>query len=83
MRLTANVTVWLDQQWQQHGRLPLRGTTRRRSLGRLQVMRTKPGRYWVAQSRARNKKSRWEYWHLASNRPLSAFMLAAGVYPAV
>jgi hypothetical protein len=76
VRLTANVTVWLDQQWQQLRSLPLRGTTRRRLLGRLQVMRTKPGRYWVAQARARNKKGRWEYWHLASNRPLSACAMA-------
>ena len=76
VRLTANVTVWLDQHWQPLGSLPLRGTTRRRSLGHLQVMRTKPGRYWVAQTRARNKKGRWEYWHLVSNRSLSAFLMA-------
>jgi hypothetical protein len=76
VRLTANVTVCLDQQWQQLGSLALRGTTRRRALGRLWVMRSKPHRYWVAQTRARNKKGRWEYWHLVSNRSLSAFTLA-------
>lgn len=76
VRLTANVTVWVDHHWQSLGSLPLRGTTRRRLLGRLQVMRTKPGRYWVAQARTRNKKGRWGYWHLASNRPLSAAAMA-------
>jgi Transposase DDE domain len=76
LRLTANVTVCLDQQWQQLKSLPLRGTTRRRLLGRLWIMCSKPHRYWVAQSRARNKKGRWEYWHLVSNRPLSAVIMA-------
>jgi len=39
-------------------------------------MRTQPQRYWVAQARARNKKGRWEYWHLVNNRPLTAFTMA-------
>jgi hypothetical protein len=76
LRLTACVTVCLDQQWGKLGRLQMRRTTRRRALGRLWVMRSKPHRYWVAQTRARNKKGRWEYWHLASNRPLSAYTMA-------
>jgi hypothetical protein len=76
LRLTANVTVCLDQQWRQLGSLRLQGTTRRRALGRLWVMRSKPRRYWLAQARARNKKGRWEYWHLASNRPLAAHTMA-------
>ncbi len=76
LRLTANVTVWLDRQWCQLGRLQMCRTARRRALGRLWVMQSKPHRYWVAQTRARNKKGRWEYWHLASNRPLSAYTMA-------
>ena len=76
LRLTASVTVCLDQQWCKLGHLPIRRTARRRALGRLGVMRSKPHRYWVAQTRARNKKGRWEYWHLASNRPLSAYPMA-------
>jgi Transposase DDE domain len=76
LRLTANVTVCLAQQWHQLGSLRLPGTSRRRALGRLWVMRSKPRRYWVAQTRARNKKGRWEYWHLVSNRPLSALTMA-------
>jgi hypothetical protein len=76
LRLTATVTVCLARQWQQLGSLPRRGTTHRRALGRLWVRRSKPRRYWLAQTRARNKKGRWEYWHLASNRPLSAFRMA-------
>jgi hypothetical protein len=76
VRLTANVTVCLEQQWCQLGSLRLPGKRRRRALGRLAVMRSKPRRYWVTQARARNKKGRWEYWHLVSNRPLSALTMA-------
>src|SRR5262245_66402288 len=54
----------------------MRGTTRRRALGHLWVMRTQPQRYWITQARTRNKKGRWEYWHLVSNRPLTAFTMA-------
>src|SRR5215831_2598106 len=54
----------------------MRGTTRRRALGHLWVMRTQPQRYWVDQARARTKKGHWEYWHLVSNRPLTAFTMA-------
>jgi hypothetical protein len=75
-RLPAHVTVFQDQQWRKLGSLVMRGSTRRRALGHLWVMRTQPRRYWVAQARARNKKGRWEYWHLVSNRPLTAFTLA-------
>ena len=39
-------------------------------------MRTQPQRFWVVQARARNKKGRWEYWHLVSNRSLTAFTMA-------
>jgi len=75
-RLPAHVTVYQDQQWCKLGSLTMRGPTRRRALGHLWVMRTQPQRYWVAQARARTKKSRWEYWHLVSNRPLTAFTMA-------
>ena len=76
LRLSANITVCLDQQWQKLGTLQLRHTTRRRALGRLWCLRSNPQRCWVTQARARNKKGRWEYWHLVSNRPLSAFTMA-------
>jgi Transposase DDE domain len=77
LRLPTNITVCLDQQWQKLGRLPMRHTTRRRALGRLWCLRSNPQRCWVTQARARNKKGRWEYWHLVSNRPLSAFSMAS------
>jgi DDE family transposase len=76
LRLAANITVCLDQQWQKLGRLRMNHTTRRRALGRLWCLRSNPQRCWVTQARARNKKGRWEYWHLVSNRPLSAFTMA-------
>lgn len=75
-RLPAHVTVYQDQQWRKLGSLTMRGSTRRRALGHRWVMRSQPRRSWVAQSRARNRKGRWEYWHLVSNRPLSAFSMA-------
>jgi hypothetical protein len=76
LRLPANITVCLDQQWQKLGSLHMSHTTRRRALGRLWCLRSNPQRCWVAQARARNKKGRWEYWHLVSNRPLSALTMA-------
>jgi len=76
LRLPAHVTVCLDQQWQKLGSLHLKGTSRRRALGRLWCLRSNPQRCGVAQARARNKKGRWEYWHLVSHRPLSALTMA-------
>ena len=75
-RLPAHVTVFQDQQWRKLGSLAMRGSTRRRALGHLWILRTQPQRYWVTQARARNKKGRWEYWHLVSNRPLTAVTMA-------
>ena len=76
LRLAAHITVCLDRQWQKLGRVQMRHTTRRRAWGRLWCLRSNPQRCWVTQARARNKKRRWEYWHLVSNRPLSAFTMA-------
>jgi hypothetical protein len=76
VRLPAHVTVCLAQQWQKLGSLRMGRTTRRRALGHLWCLRSNPQRCWVAQARARNKKGRWEYWHLVSNRPLSALTMA-------
>jgi hypothetical protein len=75
-RLPAHITVFQGHQWRKLGSLTMRGSTRRRALGHLWVMRTLPRRYWVAQARARNKKGRWEYWHLVSNHPLTALTMA-------
>jgi hypothetical protein len=75
-RLPAHVTVFQDQQWRKLGSLSMRGSTRRRALGHLWVLRTHPQRHWVAQARVRNKKGCWEYWHLVSNRPLTAVTMA-------
>jgi hypothetical protein len=76
LRLPAHVTVYLDQQGRKLGSLQMRGTTRRRALGHLWCIQSKPRRYWLAQSRVRTRKGRWEYWHLVSNRPLSACTMA-------
>jgi Transposase DDE domain len=76
LRLPANITVCLDQQWQKLGSLRMQHPTRRRTLGHLWCLQSKPQRCWVAQTRARNKKGHWEYWPLVSNRPLSALPMA-------
>ena len=76
LRLPANITVCLNQQWQKLGSLQMRHTTRRRALGRRWCLRSHPQRGWVTQARARNKKGRGEYWHLVSNRALSAYTMA-------
>ena len=76
LRWPAHVTVYLDQQWRKLGSLQMRSTTRRRALGHLWCIKSKPRRSWLAQSRTRNRKGRWEYWHLVSNRPLSALTMA-------
>jgi Transposase DDE domain len=76
LRLAANITVWLEHEWQKLGRLQMRHSTRRRALGRLWCLRSNPQHCWVTQARARHKKGRWEYWHLVSNRPLAAFTMA-------
>jgi len=76
LRLPAHVTVCLNKEWRKLGSLRMAGNTRRRALGHLWVMRSKPHRYWLAQARARNRKGRWEYWHLVSNRPFSALTMA-------
>jgi len=75
-RLPAHVTVYLDQQWRKLGSLQMAGNTRRRALGRLWCIRSHPQRCWLTQARARNKKGRWEHWHLVSNRPRSALTMA-------
>ncbi|HJY83501.1 MAG TPA: hypothetical protein VKK81_20745, partial [Candidatus Binatia bacterium] len=76
LRLPAHITVCLDQQWQKLGSLRMGHTTRRRALGRLWCLHSNPQRCWVTQARAHNKKGRWQYWHLVSNRPLSALTMA-------
>src|SRR5262249_29366387 len=76
LRLPAHITVCLDQQWQKLGSLRMGHTTRRRALGRLWCLHSNPQRCWVTQARAHNKKGRWQYWHLVSNRPLSAITMA-------
>jgi hypothetical protein len=76
LRLSANITVCLDQRWQKLGSLQMYHPTRHWALGRLWCLRSNPQRCWVTQARARNKKGCWEYWHLVSNRSLSAFTMA-------
>jgi hypothetical protein len=48
LRLPANITVCLDQQWQKLGSLRMGHTTRRRALGRLWCLRSNPQRCWGA-----------------------------------
>jgi hypothetical protein len=76
IRTMANVKLYWEQAWRKLGSLRLSRNQRRRVLGKLWFNQSNPRRYWLAQSRARNRAGHWEYWHLVSNRPLSALQMA-------
>lgn len=77
IRTKSSVKVFVEDRWQRLECLRWRKNLRRRALGRLWYNASDPRRYFVSQSRTRNKQSRWETWHLIGNRPLSAQLAAA------
>ena len=72
IRTKENVKVFFDRQWRKLGSLKMTRNTRRRSLGRLRYCERSPRRFYITQSRARNRKGQWGIWHLISNRNYSA-----------
>lgn len=72
IRTKENVKVFFQGQWRKLGSLKLPRNTRRRSLGRLRYCERSPRRFYLTQSRARNRQGRWGLWHLVSNRNYSA-----------
>lgn len=77
IRAKSNYKVRLGDGWRRLDSLPWRGNQRRRGWGRVWYSETDPRRVFLAQSRAREAKGRWGVWHLLSNRPLSAYAMAA------
>jgi len=77
IRTKSNYKVRIGDGWRRLGSLPWRGNQRRRAWGRVWYSETDPRRLYLAQARARAAKGRWGVWHLLSNRPLSAYAMAA------
>jgi hypothetical protein len=72
IRTKENVKVFWQGRWRKLKELRMRGNTRCRSLGRLRYCARAPRRYYLTQSRARNRQGRWGFWNLVSNRHWSA-----------
>lgn len=68
IRTKENVKVFFQGQWRKLGTLKMTRNTRRRSLGRLRYCQRSPRRFYITQSRARNRQGQWGIWHLVSNR---------------
>jgi len=77
IRTKSNYKVRVGDAWRRLDSLPWQGNQRRRAWGRVWYSETDPRRIYLAQSRARDAKGRWGVWHLLSNRPLSAYAMAA------
>src|SRR5205085_12230793 len=67
-RTKENVKVFFQGQWRKLGTLKMTRNTRRRSLGHLRYCQRSPRRFYITQSRARNRQGQWGIWHLVSNR---------------
>jgi hypothetical protein len=67
-----NVKVYWQGRWRKLGTIKMTRNTRRRSLGRLRYCERTPRRYYLTQSRARNRQGQWGLWQLVSNRNYSA-----------
>lgn len=72
IRSKDNVKVFYQNQWRKLGNLKMTRNTRRRVLGRLRYCARSPRRYYITQSRARNRQNHWGIWHLISNRNYTA-----------
>jgi hypothetical protein len=77
IRTKSNYKVHIEGAWRRLDSLPWRGNQRRRAWGRVWYSETDPRCLFLAQARARDRKGQWGVWHLLSNRPLSAYAMAA------
>jgi Transposase DDE domain len=77
IRTKSSYKVRIEGAWRRLDSLSWRGNQRRRTWGRVWYSQTDPRRLFLAQARARDAKGRWGVWHLLSNRPLSAYGMAA------
>lgn len=71
IRTKENVKVFSHGKWRKLGTLKMTRNRRRRSLGRLRYCQRSPRRFYLTQSRARNRQGQWGIWHLVSNRNYS------------
>lgn len=67
IRVKGCVKVCHRRQWRKLNAFRFGGNSRRQTLGRLLYCEKSPRRWWVHQSRARNKQGQWETWSLVSN----------------
>lgn len=72
IRTKENVKVFFQGQWRKLGSLKMTRNTRRRGLGHLRYCQRSPRRFYITQSRARNRQGQWGIWNLVSNRNYSA-----------
>jgi hypothetical protein len=77
IRTKSNYKVRIGDAWRRLDSLAWRGNQRRRAWGRVWYSETDPRQVFLAQARAREAKGGWGVWHLLSNRPLSAYAMAA------
>lgn len=77
IRTKSNYKVRIEGAWRRLDSLRWRGNHRRRAWGCVWYSETDPRRLYLVQSRARDAKGRWGVWHLLSNRPLSAHLMAS------
>jgi hypothetical protein len=77
IRVKAGVKVCRHRRWYKLNRFTFHGNRRQHTLGRLLYCQRSPRRLWVHQSRARNKKGKWETWSLVSNFARTARQAAA------
>lgn len=77
IRTKDNVKIFWHGRWRKLGTLKLSRNTRRRSLGRVRYCEASPRRYYLTQSRARNRQGQWGFWQLVSNRNYTAVQAKA------
>jgi len=77
IRTKDNVKVYWQGRWRKLGSLKMTRNTRRRSLGRLHYCACTPRRFYLTQSRARNRQGLWGLWQLVSNRNYTALQAKA------
>ena len=72
IRTKDNVKIQWRGEWCKLSRVKLPGNTRTRHLGRVWYCARSPRRYYLTQSRARNRQGGWGLWQLVSNRNYTA-----------
>jgi hypothetical protein len=72
IRVKGETMASIDGEWVKLKTLSFHGNSHHRDLGYLDYCKSKPHRFNLTMSRARNKSGGWETWFLISNLPLKA-----------